>query len=455
MENILELDLEKYLIGFEILKRQLMNLGNVNVITTGSGSFSNLNIPTTTATVGAIIQNGEIIFHTIVPTQQTPLYKNIFIGEDSGSWILDNTTGSFRGTGNVAVGTRALKHLTTGYYNFAMGTRSLEEVNTGNSNVGLGHQAGANINSGSSNICIGRDAGVLITSGGYSTFIGSGAGQVLTTGYFNVGIGRNTFGSSANNIYRCIAIGNEAGKDEDTNDRLIIDNRDQGSAAATRTNAIIYGVMDADPANQILTINGEILGSYGAKIGDGGTTDYIETSSTGVQTFHGDARYWIGFEIDNSEFKEPPAQSATKVNRGIGTAYEFADGNEEHIHAGMRITGRWDTSEDLQVIFIWDSPTTSANCNWEVRYLFRAADEDMTETNTEGTIDCLEASSSTANGLVHSTCVIPTADFDSGDKILNLEIWRDGDDVTDTLGASAFLHRMIIRGVASKLGGAI
>jgi len=189
------------------------------------------------------------------------------------------------------------------------------------------------------------------------------------------------------------------------------------------------------------------------KFGDG-VTNYSNFDTDGFHTMVGKARYWIGFEIDNAEFKEPPAQSATLVNRGIGTAYEYTDGNELHIHAGIRITGRWVTTENIEVILLWDSPAISLNCAWEVRYLFRAQNEDMTSEVVDGTVNCLKTSSSTSKGLVHSSCVIPNASFNREDKILNLEIWRDGDDVTDTLGASAFLHRIIVRGVANKLGGA-
>jgi len=188
------------------------------------------------------------------------------------------------------------------------------------------------------------------------------------------------------------------------------------------------------------------------RFGDG--TNQTLIANDGRMTMEGTARFWIGWEIDNSNFKEPTSQSATKVNRGLGTAYEYADGQEEHIHATIRITGRWDHTENIEVVLIWESPTTSANCDWEVRYQFKAEDEDMTDTATT-TINCLSESSSTANGLVHSTCVIPASAFDPGDKILSLTIWRDGDDAADTLGASAFLHKMIVRGVSNKLGGTV
>ena len=189
-------------------------------------------------------------------------------------------------------------------------------------------------------------------------------------------------------------------------------------------------------------------------LGDGGTTNYTEIKANGAIALHGTARYWIGFEIDAANFKEPAVGSATLVNRGLGIAYDFSDGNEEHIHAEMRITGRWDVTENLEVLLIWDSPATTKVCDWEIRYLFRALNEDMTY-DTTAIAQAYGTSGSNANGLCHTTVVIPTAAFASGDKVLAFTVWRDGNDDNDTLSNSAFLHRLIVRGVANKLGGVV
>jgi len=189
-------------------------------------------------------------------------------------------------------------------------------------------------------------------------------------------------------------------------------------------------------------------------IGDG--TNKTVFSSAGVMTFHGDARFWQGVVIDTSRFKEPTANKATLVNRGIGTAYAFADGQDaEHVHVQISIPGFWDTTEDLQVILFWDSPTVSADCDWEVRYQFVANGEAMDSITFDGTVSDIVTSSGTSKGLVHSTIVIPTADFDTGDKMLRLAIYRDGDDAADTLGAIAYLHGMRVRGVRYKTGEAM
>jgi len=189
------------------------------------------------------------------------------------------------------------------------------------------------------------------------------------------------------------------------------------------------------------------------RFGDG--TNQTLIASDGRMTLEGTARHWIGFEIDNTGFKEPTSQTATKVNRGLGTAYAYADGSTEHIHATMRITGRWDDTENIEVILIWETPTTSADCYWDVKYQIKGNDEDMTDVTTTSCAEHVKESSATANGLIHSTFTIPTAAFDAGDKILSLEIYRLGAEVTDTLGAIAYLHKMIVRGIANNLGGVV
>jgi len=191
-------------------------------------------------------------------------------------------------------------------------------------------------------------------------------------------------------------------------------------------------------------------------IGDGGVTDYSAFSSEGAQTYHGSARFWQGIFIDTSRFKEPPANKATLVNRGIGTAYEFSDNQDsEHVHVQVRIPGFWDETEGLQVIILWDSVTTSQNCDWEIGYQFMAVNETMDSEALDGTESDLFESSSVSKGLVHSTIVIPAASFSAEDKFFRFKLYRDGDDVNDTLGASAYVHGIIVRGVRNKTGGSL
>lgn len=199
----------------------------------------------------------------------------------------------------------------------------------------------------------------------------------------------------------------------------------------------------------VATINGIPIKAYGF----GDSTNYAEFLSDGELILHGTARVYQGIEVAATDFKEPTSQSATLVNRGMGVAYEFADGSAEHIHTEIRIPAKWVDTEDITLVGIWSSPATSEDCSWEIRYLFRGIDEDMTETTPDGILQSDETSSATANGLVHSIMTIPAADFDSGDKKLLFEVWRNGGDANDTLGDTAYVHAIMVRGVSNKLGG--
>jgi len=200
----------------------------------------------------------------------------------------------------------------------------------------------------------------------------------------------------------------------------------------------------------------EVLGS--SQFGD--DTNEVQISSTGVMTFHEDARFWQGVFVSPSRFKEPTSGIPSEVNRGLGTARDFSDNTDkEHLHVVVSIPGFWDATENLEVIIHWESPTTSEKCDWYIKYQLLAENEDMTSTTT-ATVACAAGyctSSATANGLVHSTIVIPTAAFDAGDKKLRFELWRDADSGNgdDTLGDSAYLHGIRVRGVRYKTGGAM
>lgn len=197
--------------------------------------------------------------------------SNLFVGPSAG-----NTTTT--GTNNTAIGDCAGCSLTTGGNNFFIGagagnkvTTGIDNVfvginagygdaggNTGNFNVAIGKESGLDLTSGQWNVLIGWRAGYNVTSGYSNTILGMGTGFTLTDGYQNTMIGTNAgrlLTSGDDNIF----IGFKAGYNQTTNDDLlIIDNRDQGSAAAEITNAIIYGVMASSPSSQTLRLNAAV-----------------------------------------------------------------------------------------------------------------------------------------------------------------------------------------------------
>ncbi len=182
--------------------------------------------------------------------------RNLFIGfragaGDSGS----NNTGSFNtamgssalrdvttGTNNLALGTNALRAMTTGAFNIAIGVSALAAITTQTRNIAIGTSsfAGASF-AGSENVGIGYITGLAATSANNNVFIGSRAGRRVTTGDGGIFIGFNAGArqTTASNL-------------------LIIDNVERADIATEATNAIIHGTMAATPANQVLTINANV-----------------------------------------------------------------------------------------------------------------------------------------------------------------------------------------------------
>jgi len=183
-----------------------------NVETTG-----NLDLPTTTSTVGQILINDSPVLHTY--THSLAPLKNTFIG-GAGNFTLHKDTADQQGSANVGIGELTMNSLTHAYYNMGLGTGVLRDLTTGNSNVAIGTYAGLSLTTGCENVCIGRSAGAS-----------------------NIGNHRN------------VCIGNYAGAYNTLGDRLIIDNQSRGNAATEITNAILYGIMAAAPADQTLRIN--------------------------------------------------------------------------------------------------------------------------------------------------------------------------------------------------------
>lgn len=139
---------------------------------------------------------------------------NVAIGNNA---LLINTTGggnmaiggtalasNIAGNNNVAVGVTAL-NLNTASSNTAIGRSALSVVTSGNSNVAIGTQAGQ-FNTGSNSVFVGSSSGLGVngtSTGGSNTMIGQQAGLAITSGASNTCIGNtacNTLTSGAGNI---------------------------------------------------------------------------------------------------------------------------------------------------------------------------------------------------------------------------------------------------------------
>jgi len=214
-------------------------------------------------------------------------YRNIALGANA---LVANTTGSYNltfgyeslysntsGDENVAIGYKALNANTIGVGNVAIATSAARYNISGTGNVAIGLSCLSANQTGIRNTVIGYNAGKgqAGNSHNYNTFIGYAAGLVITTGNRNVYIG-NKAGFDATSGGNNVFIGDRAGYDITTggdnlflgyrsgyrqttaSNLLIIDNQDRGSIANEAIQSLIYGVFNAAPASQSVTLNSDL-----------------------------------------------------------------------------------------------------------------------------------------------------------------------------------------------------
>ena len=156
---------------------------------------------------------------------------------------------------------------------------------------------------------------------------------------------------------------------------------------------------------------------------------------------------WLG----TGGFKTPGTKPATQVDLGIADAWEFTDGTDDTLYARIKLPNDMDKSVAPTVSVGWSTPTADAgNCRWQVEYLYRQVDEDMTAAADATLVDNF-AASSTANGLVVSevgTLAVPHAN----DVCITMRIKRRADEAADTLGEDNHLLGLCVEYTSNKLG---
>ena len=166
--------------------------------------------------------------------------NSLYIGTDSG---LSNSGTDNK---NTSVGYHALSDVTTGYSNTALGYHSLSGNTTGKWNTVIGSSSAESSNgddntvigalslgsntSGSRNIAIGNNVLNNNSTGSWNIAIGYRALMYNSTGHSNTALGYYAgYGSSDNSFSGCIFLGNEAGKNNTSDNKLYIDNSSTSS----------------------------------------------------------------------------------------------------------------------------------------------------------------------------------------------------------------------------------
>ena len=179
-----------------------------------------------------------------------------------------NALASNTGSYNSAFGVQALYTNIDGAADAAFGFKALYANSSGECNSAFGFMALYNNTIGSKNSAFGDEALYTNISGSYNSAFGFMA-LYNSTGDDNV------------------ALGSEAGYYETGSNKLFIDNARRASEADGRLKALIYGVFAVAPANQYLTINGNLIMGASATVlsaANNADGDYLVISArdTGV-----------------------------------------------------------------------------------------------------------------------------------------------------------------------------
>jgi len=271
---------------------------------------------------GNLYATNLISINDISATGKANIYKyyDVIVGYTSyiPSASMNNTaigynvlTSDTTGTDNIAIGYFALNSNTTGIDNIGIGSVSLQNNITGSYNTSIGVNSLTNNSSGEENTAIGCNSLYNNTTGNQNCAYGGNSLNKNTTayqncaygfdslfnnltGWYNVGIGAFSLYNSTgfNNVgvgYRSgysntgnynVFLGSNAGYYETGDNKLFIDNASRSSELDGRTKALIYGIFDASPANQLLTINGNINSLVLNTSGTISTAGYFDNGTT-------------------------------------------------------------------------------------------------------------------------------------------------------------------------------
>ena len=176
--------------------------------------------------------------------------ENVAVGSKA---LMNNTTG-YRNTG---VGFQSLYSSTTGYQNSAFGYQALYSNSEGLFNTALGSFSLNGNQTGGRNTAYGYMSLFYNTTGSYNTTGGMYSMAANTTGANNTALGYQALYSSQTGSSN-VALGYNAGRFETESNRLYIDNQSRGNLANGRQKSLIYGIFDANPANQMLAFNATV-----------------------------------------------------------------------------------------------------------------------------------------------------------------------------------------------------
>ena len=203
----------------------------------------------------------------------------------------------------------------------------------------------------------------------------------------------------------------------------------------------------------ITTTGGVTAGA--STFGDGGTTNYTEIKADGEINLHGTARVEKCIVLRVGSFKAPGSNPADLEDLGIAQCYAFDPNVQQYISSEIIVPNDMDISVAPTLKADWSAAATTGTAVWQLEYLWRAPDEDMTAAAQE-TIRGESDPSGTSNGLVVAEMTGIDAPS-STDRVLLIRISRDTTDgtYTDDMAGDAHLTAVKLCYTSNKLGEAI
>lgn len=339
---------------------------------------------------------------------------------------------------------------------------------TGNYCVYVGYHAGyggstPTDNSGVGNTGVGSNSLLDNTSGNYNTAYGSASMQSNTEGAHNAVCGYSALSDNLTGGYNAV-LGNGAGNQYAVNDNCVFLGASTQPSGNNASNQIVIGYNVTGNGDNTATIGNSsntacyLVGctySDSAKVGD--SSNYLEVKTNGDIELHGTACTVNDIWIDAGGIKAPGAKPATTIAHGTleTPAWQFADqavaGNQETVSFSVRLPNRMDRSVAPYIAIGWSADGISpGNCEWQLEYLWTAANED-TSAAAQETLTATSAAGSTANGLVVvslGNMQVPS----STDACLHCRITRLSAGGNDTIVDTVELHGVCFSFTSNKLG---
>ena len=222
-----------------------------DILTVSSGGFA---VTGNSQVTGNLTVTGTTISDGLTITG-TALIQGLTVGKGASAL-----------TTNTAFGISSISSATTGAHNVAYGYFSLKALTTGSENSVGGETAGANITTGIANTVWGQGGLQAATTASRCTAVGQSS-MFLGNGDNNTGCGFETLSTGGGN--GGVALGAFAGKYETGDNGFYVNNQDRSNLTGDKTKSLLYGVFNAAPASQSLTVNGKLLLPQGIDAGAG------------------------------------------------------------------------------------------------------------------------------------------------------------------------------------------